>query len=227
MYYLTGDTLINNYVKLKCKKLYIEKEKLVNRIQVRNITELDTIDYTILPPSTYIELRNQNCYCIDDLDVFNSISNINEIFYFTEEVQNYALAFTRNIDNYRSVHLRLGDKFLETDKSFVFCKEDTRSFDESKMLQYILEHSDTPLFLFCDNNSYKQHIKQQFDFINITELEIGHTSFTNTTEQQFLYTCVEFYILLNSTSIYSASKSSFSMAASKFKSIPLLNNQYI
>jgi hypothetical protein len=121
--------------------------------------------------------------------------------------------------NYISIHLRLGDKFLETDKRFVLCKSDTRQFSEEKIYKFIEDNGDKNIFLFCDNNNQKLKIKNKYNNIIITDSQIGHTSLSNTTNKQILDTITEFYLLSNSQLIYAASISGFSKLSSKFKNV--------
>jgi hypothetical protein len=77
------------------------------------------------------------------------------------------------------------------------------------------------LIFFCDNHGYKMKVKDAFENIIITNSNIGHTSFTNTTDEQVLDTVTEFYILANSDEIVCASKSGFSRMASMFGGAPI------
>jgi hypothetical protein len=227
LYYYVGNTLLNNYIKLKCTKLYTYTLEMQNTISINRIDDLDALYDGINHDDICAIIIPQCMYNVDNTTVYTTIGSISEIFYFTEEVINLAQTITHITGPYKSIHLRLGDKFLETDKSFIFCIDDVRSFNESSMIDYIQKNISKPLFFFCDNATYKQKIKNQFNNITITDLEIAHTSLSNTTDKQYLHTCVEFYILLHSDEIYSASLSSFSMTASRFNTIPLINNQYI
>ena len=59
--------------------------------------------------------------------------------------------------------------------------------------------------------------------MHITDTEIGHTSLNNTTEKQILDAITEFYLITQSTKIYAASHSGFSIVASKFKNVPCIS----
>ena len=86
------------------------------------------------------------------------------------------MLFLNNDQNYISIHLRLGDKFLETDKVFVLCKEDVRTYNEEKLFELIEINYNKNILFFCDNNNYKLKIKTKYDKIIITDYDIGHTS---------------------------------------------------
>jgi predicted double-glycine peptidase len=112
---------------------------------------------------------------------------------------------------------------LETDMSYIVCKEDERTFDTDKLLLFIEENHQRNIVFFCDNNQFKQIIKFKYDQIIITDCNIGHTSLYNTTDDQILDTISEFYIMCNSSHIYSATPyfSGFAAMAAKFKNIPI------
>jgi hypothetical protein len=97
LYYKKNNIIIEKYIKLIHDKMYINEE---------SIKKLD--NYIIKKPSEYYSKFNYN---------FNL--KIEDVFIFTDEVKiNYNNLLEYNITNYISIHLRLGDKFLETDKKF-------------------------------------------------------------------------------------------------------------
>lgn len=175
------------------------------------IQQLDDAKITV--PSNYYSSINYD-YSI----------NIKDVFYFTDEIKiNSKYLFPLNNNNYISIHLRLGDKYLETDKAYVLCKGDTRSFSEEKIYEFIEKNYGKNIFFCCDNNEYKLKIKEKYNNVIITNCDIGHVSLSNTTKKQIIDAITEFYILTNSKLIFAASNSGFSIVASKFNNIPLLN----
>jgi hypothetical protein len=186
--------------------MYIDEDK---------IKELDNVE--IVTTGMYYSLINYN-YCVD----------IKDVFYFTDEVKiNYMQLFPSDITNYISIHLRLGDKFLETEYNYIQCKQDTRIFSEEKLYEVIEKNNDKNIFFCCDNNAYKLKIKEKYKHIIITNCAIGHTSLFNTLGNQVLDAVTELYILTKSDMIYGASVSGFSKVASKFNNVPytqLINN---
>jgi hypothetical protein len=145
-----------------------------------------------------------------------------DVFYFTEEVKiNRDILMPPNITNYISIHLRLGDKYLETDKKFVLCVNDERDYSEEEIHKVIENNPGKNIFFCCDNRAYKRALKEKYENIIITDCAIGHTSLSNTTQKQVLDSVTEFYILTNSDMIYISSFSGFSMVAAKFKNIPI------
>lgn len=216
LYYMKNNLLLEKYIKLKYPKMYICD--LNNAKNINDLNSITTLDdggvYVITPYFFYNSINYINYNC----DI-----NVSEVFEFVDEIiHNSKNIFIENLSNYISIHLRLGDKFLETDKAFVICKEDTRVYNEEKLLNFIQSNNDVPILFFCDNNNYKLQLKKRFNNILITQCNIGHTSLLNTSEKQVLDTITEFYLLSNSQSIYFASISGFSLMASKFKNIPLI-----
>ena len=204
LYYKINNIQIEKYIKLKYDKMYIDEN---------TIKQLDCI--TIVTPCMFYSTINYN-YSI----------NINEVFYFTDEVIiNSKTLFPKDITNfnYISIHLRLGDKYLETDKNYILCVNDTRDFVEANIYKCIEDNYNKNVFFCCDNNTYKNKIKLKYNNIIITHCDIGHTSLFNTTQKQILDAITEFYILTQSNIIYAGSHSGFSIIASKFINIPLIN----
>jgi hypothetical protein len=198
---------IEKYLKMRHEKMYIHRHELNNPDTVNSIEEIKNI----LPHKIYL------CYP--------------QIFYpvgFNYELLTIPLstvfAFSDDILSedapYASIHLRLGDQFLETDPNYVVCRTDTRAFDEAKLHRCIESCSETLMF-FCDNRSYKENIKKLYPKLHITDYDIGHTSLTNTTKNQIRNSVREFYLLSKSTHIYRASLSGFSIMAAKMNMIPI------
>jgi hypothetical protein len=218
LYYLLQNHPCEKFLKLKYKKFYITQEEILNNtIDITDINDVPNITsdkyYKINPRIIYKnQLKEQ--IIKDSLD---------KIFYFSDEVilNSNKLLFNNNNIKYISIHLRLGDSYLETEKKYVSCKNDKRSYIEENIFKYIENNSDKNIIFFCDNKSYKLKLKNLYKNIIITDCDIGHTSFTNTTDKQVLDAITEFYLMSNSTCIIMASLSGFPIMASKFKNIPL------
>jgi hypothetical protein len=215
LYYLINNIQIEKFLKLKYEKMYIKKENIQNFININeddipNIMNSDI--YHIVTP--FVFYKNFS---------YDSITMpIQEVFQFSHEIKLNSYKLLKNdIDNYISIHLRLGDKFLETDKSYVLCRDDTREFDEKKLFHFIETCGYKNILFFCDNRSYKLKIKNKYNNIIITDCDIGHTSLSNTNEKQVLDTITEFYLMTNSEKIFTASYSGFSIVSSKFKNISI------
>ena len=205
LYYKKNNIPIEKYIKLKHEQMYLTQEELG---QMQNIT--------VVTPNMYYHVQDQYTYSI----------KVNEVFYFTEQVLDNSAKLLRlpeNVTNYMSIHLRLGDKYLETDPCFVLCHHDSRFFNEEKICQFIEQHPNEAIFFCCDNKSFKLKLKGRFNNLLVSTCAIGHTSLSNTTEQQILDAVSEMHILSNSTQLYCGSLSGFSLVAAKFQNIPLFN----
>ena len=224
IHYLINSTYVEKYLKLVHSKMYITSEtisKYKNHVIQRpsDIDNMKNHDYYIIEPFALYESfraeENHNYH----MKSYNAITiPLRELFYFSEEVKVHTLL---NNTTYISLHLRMGDKYLETDKQFVLCREDSRHFYEANICDFIEANQDKKILFCCDNNSYKLKLKKKYNQIMITDFVIGHTSLSNTTENEVLNALKEFYLLSNSEELYAASFGGFSIMASKFKQIPV------
>lgn len=207
LYYKKNNIDIEKYIKLRYDMMYINEDM---------ITQLDS--YKIIKPQMLYSSKD------DDYNYNNYNIDYKDVFYFTDEVKiNSKQLFPQDISNYISIHIRLGDKYLETDKNFVVVKDDQRNFSEENLYKFIEKNYNENIFFCCDNNNYKLKIKEKYNNIIIANTNIGHTSLSNTNSKQILDAITEIYILSNSKLIYSPTLSTFSIVASKFNNIPLIN----
>jgi hypothetical protein len=213
LFYKINNIYIEKYIRLKYKHMYFN---MTTTNHLRRIYEINDLLNNV----------KEHCYYSITPDVFYSIfkynditMNIEDVFEFSDEVKLNANTLQLPT-TYISIHIRLGDKFLETDQEFVFCKDDVRNLSEEKIFKCIEENSS--VVLFSDNNAYKQKLKNIYPNIIITNYNIGHTSLYNTTDKQVLDTITEFYIMTLSEKIYTNCNSGFSKIASKFKHIPCI-----
>lgn len=211
---------IENNIRIYNKINNLEIEKYIKfKHHFFNITneEISKLkNFTIKKPQEYYEK-----------DKYNGSINLNEVFDFDESVKlNVKNIISDLPTDYLSIHLRLGDSFLETDKNFVLCKGDFRWFSEKKMYKFIEDNFDKHILFFCDNNNMKEKVKNKYQNILITNSKIGHTSLPNTTNDQILDTITDFYLLCHSQKICAASHSGFSKMAAKFKNIELYQLPY-
>jgi hypothetical protein len=207
---------MNNNIKFYYQINNLEIEKYIKfKYDFFNITtdEISKLnDVTIKIPNDYYHVGNGNGH----------IGNIylNEVFYLDNSIKlNVKNLIPSLPSNYISVHLRMGDVFLETDKDFVNCPSDERFFSEEKIYKFIEDNSDKNIIFFCDNNNYRLKIKDKYKNIIITNSQIGHSGLVNTTKKQILDTITDFYILSNSQLICGVVYSGFSFFASKFTNI--------
>lgn len=199
LYYKINNIPIENYLKLLHNKMYFN-----NTINNSNIK--------FIKPNQFY-----NDYSDNDI-----IIPISDVFLFSNEIINNANNFINEYSiapKYISLHLRLGDKFLETDKKYVQCKEDKRTFDIDRIDEFIKNNIHSNIIFFCDNNQFKK----QFLNKNVISFNsnICHTGLKNTTKELILDTITELYIMSKSEKIISASCSGFPIIASKFNNVPI------
>jgi hypothetical protein len=214
--YLVNNITIEKYILLKHSQFYITSDELPKEFTIAtDIRQVLDSECTLITPNVLYSVYNYNAITI----------NMQDVFTFSEPIHaNYGRLFPNDISSYVSVHLRLGDKHLETDKSFVVVKNDERYYEEGSLFRFIEQNTHLTIVFFCDNNSYKQYLKYKYPNIVIIGANVGHTSLSNTTEEQIVDAITEFYIMCNSSHIYSASSfSGFSIMAAKFKNTPITN----
>jgi hypothetical protein len=212
VYHKINNIGIEKHIRLKYDFLYVTTD---------DISKLENV--TIKTPKSLYRYRGQHySYDISVSEVFKFDNRVkinvpNILPYLTPSASKGYRLFLPT--NYISIHLRLGDKYLETDKKYVTVKEDKRVYSEKNIYKFIEDNYDKTIILFSDNNSYKLQIKKKYNNIIITNSHIGHTSLINTTDKQVLDAVTELYLLTNSQLIYMASKSGFSKIASLFNNV--------
>jgi len=216
LYYLINNNLLEKFLTLKHAKMYISQSNIVDAL-ICNKTDIENVNanvYNIVTPCLFYNIYNNDTITMP----------CQEVFTFSDEVKlNGCRLNVNNVSNYISIHLRLGDKYLETDPSFVLVKHDERIYNEAKLFNFIYDNCNKNIIFFCDNQTYKLKIKNKFNNIIILNCDIGHTSLSNTTDKQTLDAVTEFYLMTNSEQICSVSNSGFSIIASKFKNIPIIS----
>jgi hypothetical protein len=212
---LREGTYLENYIQLLYPTLYCTNESLQNPVQLRSLDMFHSLD-----AHTDYVIDPQSIYRIFDYS-FLTIP-FREVFSFSDKViENRKRLLPSSFTHYVSLHLRLGDAFLETDPSYVLCKTDTREFSKEALRRWIETHTSKPVLFFCDSHTYKQQLVERYPNIHILNTNIGHTSLVNTSEEQVLDTVTEFYILTQSEEIVAASKSGFSTVASLCHHTPI------
>jgi hypothetical protein len=216
IHYLLSGAPIENYLVLKYPKMYISQQDISNNIiNIDNITDIENIQsnsfYIVTPYLFYSSFS------------FDTIYSLQDVFCFSEEVvRNANRIFPDNANlSYIVLHLRLGDKHLETDPQFIHAIWEERSYNQYSIYNFIERCYNKNIVFFCDNRSYKLQLKKKYDNIIITDCEIGHTSLLNTTDIQILNTVSEFYLMTQAQHIFIASYSGFPIMAGKFKNIPV------
>jgi len=202
-YYLIGRPE-EKYLKLIDERMYITQEEMN---QQKNENKL-----IIKSP---LEFYDKFCWSDLYLNAFN-------IFKFTDEVvQNRKLILDYEGD-YIAIHVRLGDKFLETPKENVFVVNDHRKFDEDLLHKYIENHKDKTIVLVSDNKAYREKIRDMYDNVKITKGKIAHTGLAGmlkTTEA--MDTITELYILTQSEKVLVCAQSGFPIITKFFNNTKL------
>jgi hypothetical protein len=218
--YLINNIPLESYLKLKMSdsyNMYITKDQMLSH-NINNIKDMN--EFMNITDDFYHVIKPELFY---PTFTFNDIKiPVQDVFYFTEEIILNSQLVCK-YDNYISLHLRLGDKYLETEASFIQCIYDVRNYNEERIFEFIENNKHENIIFFCDNNSYKLKLKEKYDHIIIINSDIGHTSLRNTTIKQTIDGLSEFYIMTNSNRIYCGSYSGFSTVASLYKRIPLIN----
>lgn len=212
LYYKQNNIEIEKYIKLKYNKLYITNSQLQ---KLDNYTLINThnIINLFLTSQKRTDSKSYTSY-------FDFNHKIEDLFEFSDEIKlNRDKLIPPSIQDYISIHVRLGDKFLETDNNFILCKWDQRYYSNTRIYKFIEDNLNKNIFLCSDNNKYKKELKLRYKNLIIANSDIGHTGQHNTSQKQVLDSITEFYILTNSKLIFSGSGSGFSYIASKFKMI--------
>jgi hypothetical protein len=240
LYYIRNNILIEKYVFVKHEKMVLSKKQILRpMIQIHKHEDMHRISdvpgacYIVYPMTFYstfsfekLRVPFSEVFAFSHAVIANSRRIFPETFLriFPEALLSILPEdLPKDAKSYVSVHLRLGDKFLETDKSYVKCKEDKRPFDLVESIYEInrLIFMGESVVLFCDNQKYKHSIMKKCPGLMITAAEIGHTSLVNTTDQQVMDAVSEFYIMTRSSKIVALSYSGFSLAAAKFNRVPI------
>jgi hypothetical protein len=145
LYFQVHNSHLEKFLKLKYSFFYIYPNDIVeSRIcSYDEISNLPENIYNIVMPVILYTTYSDTI-----------LHDIKDVFYFSNEVlsNKYKLyPYT----NYISIHLRLGDKFLETEQSFIQCYEDTRSYNEEEIFKIIEENKHNNILFLCDNQQYK------------------------------------------------------------------------
>ena len=218
LYFLIDNEIfIKQYLVLHNKEMYIRADEIGKNKKI------------IIHYNEFMNLKNNNKFNLIRPGIFYRrsiqnpiLKNISSIFSFSNEiVENQIIKKYENMD-YISLHIRLGDKFLEVKDKFKNCLNDERVFKEENVFDFLENHKDQNIMLFCDNQEYKEKLKKKYKNITITSLKIGHVGLKNTKKESVFDTVIEFYLLTKSKKIYTPTYSGFSKIASIYKDIPLI-----
>ena len=213
LYYLINSITLEKHLILKHPKMYIRKENMKGErpIKEHEITEkVQPGKHHIIFPQTFWKIFKD--YTMLQIPV-------NDVFDVSDQVKVHSSRVILG-NPYNALHIRLGDKFLETDAKYNPCKNDVRELDEEKLYSFLETNSEKLFLLVCDNQTYKLNLKQKYKNVVVTNCAVAHTNLQNTTEKQIVDAFVEFYLMAKSEKIFAATHSGFSIVASKFSMIP-------
>ena len=152
-----GEGGIGDYLKfymiilIKCMRNNIKFYHKINNIEIEKYIKLK-YDFLYISSDEISKLKNvtiEKPYHYYNYDKYDGNIHLNEIFYFDDIVKTNVKNILSSLPiNYISIHLRLGDKFLETDKKYVLCKNDTRSFSSEKIFKFIEDNNDKSIIFF-------------------------------------------------------------------------------
>jgi len=220
--FLKSDNPITKYLLPKCQHIYVSEEDLqgCSILPISNHNQIEEMiknsdNTTVLVAAPVI---------FYDIPFYNIVDkyNISEIFKFSNDI--YEMKKDHNIsEEYVSVHIRRGDKHIETSSSVKQVPHDSRPFDQTNFENMVnnLFNDNKSVMLFSDSMVFKKLMSKKFDKLQCLDLKIGHTTWTNTSDEQIKNTVFEFYILCNSIKIVANCVSGFSKMASAINKIDI------
>ena len=212
LYYKINNSPVEKYIKLKYDKMYIKDE---------DIHKLKS--YEIITPFSLYQFYYKTYDMNENDRKLIKYFNLSDIYYFTDDViNNYIKLFPNDINNYISLHVRIGDNFLGVDMKYVMNKESICAYSNEAIHDFIIENKDKKIFFCCDNKIYKQNLLNQYNNLFSINTDIGHTSFIITSEKEVLDAITEFYSLTKSDKIYMSVNSGFSKIAALFNNIDFI-----
>ena len=220
--FLKSDNPITKYLLPKCEHIYIEAEELANSsiVSAENYNHIEQLIHSIDNNST-IQVSPVIFY---DLQIYDIVDryNISDLFTFSDDI--YQMKKDNNIsEEYVSLHIRRGDKHIEAASSVKQVPHDSRPFEQTNFDNMVnnLFNDNNSVMLFSDSMVFKKMMSKKFNKLQCLDLKIGHTTWTNTSDEQIKNTVFEFYVLSNSTKIFANCVSGFSKMASDFNKIDI------
>ena len=211
LFLLINNTHLENLIKLKYPIMYFNTT-MDTKIIKKNI-------------NVYTENFNEDTFyvvcAVNAYDKYTEFHNIklSEIFNFDDKIINKSNNLLNINNSYISIHLRLGDYYLET-KNNVIAIGDRRTYNIEKLYEFIENNMLETLIFFCDNKTFKLKLKQKYKNIIILDCLVGHTGLLESSYEETLDAISEFYIMSKSKKIFSFSYSGYPLIASKFFGVP-------
>jgi len=221
LYYAANNLVIEKYLRLIDDRMYIRTDTPLLPMKEINESDVGSLSpgvYHFVTPFTFYQTFHYSYISVP----------IDRVFTFSDEVrQNVGRVLPGVIGtSYISVHLRMGDKYLDTDPAFVACPNDVRSFSERVIYNHLVSKlRETRVVFVCDNETFKNKVRGWFPSALVPNTVIGHTSLENTSERQILDAVTEFYLVANGREVHMASESGFPRVAAAFRRIPVITIQ--
>jgi hypothetical protein len=162
----------------------------------------------------------------NDLDI--ETINFYKYFNFTDEIYKKYNEIKPN-NNYETIHIRLGDKYLEnTNRIGPLCNDDDRIKNKDENYYFdiigkIISESKNDVILLSDNKNFKNNCKNKFNQLIINDINIIHTGnrYEDGTDynKELIMTLSEFLLISNSSKVHALTYSGFSIIAHKILSI--------
>jgi len=167
-----------------------------------------------------IEIKPFDLYKISS-EVSNDIKSIDvELFDyidFNKIIYNKFDKLNLKPKTYITIHIRLGDKYLEIKSINNLCPNHSKINDNiSKNIDKIIKGSNETIYLLSDNKNIKQEYKNKYNQIKINDIDIYHIGldYKNYKDDIIINTLVEYLILMNSKEIHGITTSGFAFTAS-------------
>lgn len=201
-----------NYKYIKFKKESLDYHKNKEKIIGLNEIEIRSTQFF----SSKEALEEFNKYRDGNIPFFDFFDFSKEVYAKYEEL--------RPKNDYITIHIRFGDKYLENqNRGVMSCMDDTRvgnnSYDYyfSLIDKIIEENKDVDIMLLADNKKFKDMCKLEFPSVVINDINIIHTgnTYTDNTnfDEQLIMTIAEFLLICKSKEIHSLTYSGFSVVA--------------
>lgn len=158
-----------------------------------------------------------------DFKTANNISyNIFDYMDFTDDIYK-TLEKIIPKENYIAIHARLGDKYLEIKPSretdtIPYCRYDDRNINncnyENIIGEIIKNNPDKKIYLFSDNNNFKEQLKNKFNTLNILNNKIVNISCLYDIEdfdECMKNVIIEFLFIMKSYELHSLTYAGYSL----------------
>ena len=160
---IEDENILSKYIILNDKEIYKSSSFFKDFKHIYNVSSISSIKTDIETNKKHnedfvLQLVPSLFYDEPVYDILKKY-NLSDIFYFSNEVVNLSKQISSTKD-YVSIHIRRGDKFIETSSSFKAVPHDERPFNEDKLSSIVEEtHKENKdILFFCDSMVFKKKI---------------------------------------------------------------------